>query len=247
MTHRSPLALQPIPVWQSLAWFGGAALLLYVLTCWGIPFWSQWSGWPVILSWFFLGGAGVFVPLFIAALTCARRDSRFTDISIWQRLQLRALNRRDARWFAFGFVAIAVTTAAVTWLLQQLPAALGIPIPAHPAPPFLPFTGFEPGQHWMLLPWLLFFFFNIFGEELMWRGCLLPRQMARHGQNAWLVNAFLWTLFHLSFGWYLLIMLLPILWIIPYAVQKCRNTWVGILLHGVFNGGAFLALSLRLL
>lgn len=238
----SPHSPQPIPLWQSSAWFLGAGLLLYVLTHWGIPFWTRLSGWPVILSWFLVGGLGVFLPLFISSLICARRSSE----SLWQRLRLRPLNRNDGRWFLRGFLMIALGTAAVTWLLQHIPALLGIATPDHPSPPFLPFTGFEPGQQWMLLPWLLFFFFNILGEELMWRGCLLPRQIARHGEHAWLLNALLWTLFHFCFGWYLLIMLLPILWVIPYVVQKSGNTWVGVLLHGFFNGSAFLALSLRL-
>ena len=37
---------------------------------------------------------------------------------------------------------------------------------------------------------------NIGGEELWWRGIILPRQELAFGKWAWLVNGLLWDLFH---------------------------------------------------
>jgi len=39
----------------------------------------------------------------------------------------------------------------------------------------------------------------------------------------------------------------PVLFIIPFVVQKRKNTWIGIIIHGVINGAAFLSISLGLI
>jgi membrane protease YdiL (CAAX protease family) len=71
-----------------------------------------------------------------------------------------------------------------------------------------------------LAAWIVFFFFDILGEELFWRGYILPRQELVFGRRAWLVNSTLWAMFHLAFGWSMLLMLAPILIIGPWLVQR---------------------------
>jgi len=39
-------------------------------------------------------------------------------------------------------------------------------------------------------------------------------------------------------------MLLPLSLILPYAVQRTGNTWVGVILHAAVNGPAFVAISM---
>lgn len=82
------------------------------------------------------------------------------------------------------------------------------------------------------------------GEEMMWRGYILPRQELTHGEHTWLVHRLLWWMFHLSFGASLLLVLLPIIFIQSWVVQRRQNTWIGVLIHGTINGGGFLAISL---
>ncbi len=57
-------------------------------------------------------------------------------------------------------------------------------------------------------------------EEILCIGVLLPRQERTFGRWAWLANGGGWFLFHLAFGWRMLILLLPILVIEPYVVQR---------------------------
>jgi len=76
---------------------------------------------------------------------------------------------------------------------------------------------------------------------------ILPRQEVSFGKYAWIVQAIGWGLFHIAFGWQLLITLLPILFILPYIVQKRKNSWIGVLIHAAINGPSFVAISFGLI
>jgi membrane protease YdiL (CAAX protease family) len=104
----------------------------------------------------------------------------------------------------------------------------------------------KPDEYWIFLAWLPYFFFNIAGEEFMWRGYLLPRQVSALGKYAWIFNGLLWAIFHLGIGWRIAIVLLPIEFIVPYVVQKKQNTWLGIIIHGLYNGSGFIMVALGL-
>ncbi|MEM7331966.1 MAG: CPBP family intramembrane glutamic endopeptidase [Chloroflexota bacterium] len=87
---------------------------------------------------------------------------------------------------------------------------------------------------WAILTVILFLF-NMFGEELYWRGVLLPRQELVHGSHTWLIHGLLWLLFHLPFyPWYVLFGL-PSTLGLAYLAQKTQNTWLPLLLHTLFN------------
>jgi membrane protease YdiL (CAAX protease family) len=101
-----------------------------------------------------------------------------------------------------------------------------------PHPDFMHVEPLGPAQRYILALWLPFFFLNIVGEELWWRGFV---QGLLHGA------------FHVSFGLGVLFVVWPILFSIPWAVQRTRNTSVGILIHAGANGPAFLAVTLGLL
>ncbi|MBN1898702.1 MAG: CPBP family intramembrane metalloprotease, partial [Spirochaetes bacterium] len=88
------------------------------------------------------------------------------------------------------------------------------------------------------------FFFNIMGEELFWRGYIFPRQELAFKEKTWIIQGLLWTMFHIPFGWKLLVTVIPMIFIITYIVQKRKNTWVSIALHAIINGPAFIMISL---
>lgn len=123
--------------------------------------------------------------------------------------------------------------------IQLALGALQLHIDLHPS--FLAFDPLERGRYWILAAWLPFWILNIMGEEFLWRGVLLPRQELVFGEQAWVANATGWLLFHLAFGWQLLVLLVPIMIVLPYVVQRRRNTWVGVVIHAGLNGPGFLA------
>jgi membrane protease YdiL (CAAX protease family) len=146
------------------------------------------------------------------------------------------MNRGDVIWAIGGLFAIATATAAILALARYIDPSF------RPSPWFLVQP---PGWHaWVFAAWLPLFFSNILGEELCWRGYLLPRQEAGFGRIAWLPNGILWCLFHWSFGWPIMVTLMPISLLLPWIVQRRRNTSVGIIIHGVFNAaGIFVVVN----
>jgi membrane protease YdiL (CAAX protease family) len=94
------------------------------------------------------------------------------------------------------------------------------------------------GQWWLPFYWTAnLVVFNIFGEELWWRGYILPRQELAHGRWAWLIHGILWDLFH---GFYhqtvwSFLAFLPITLSISYVAQRLKSTWPGIIAHTLTN------------
>jgi membrane protease YdiL (CAAX protease family) len=117
----------------------------------------------------------------------------------------------------------------------------------NPSPAFMSFEPLSEGRYWLLLVWLPYWVLNIFGEEFLWRGVMLPRQELVFGKYTWIVHGFGWGLFHIAFGFKLMITLIPVLFIQSFIVQKTKNSWTGVILHGGINGPSFLAIAFGLL
>ena len=114
--------------------------------------------------------------------------------------------------------------------------------------------GTESGKHFWQGNWgwyaliLLMFLLNILGEELLFRGVLLPRMRRAFGRRDWLANAAMFTLYHLHEPW-----LMPGTFVCDtlayvYPSRRYQSTWIGILVHGgqaLFFGALLLALVLR--
>jgi membrane protease YdiL (CAAX protease family) len=94
------------------------------------------------------------------------------------------------------------------------------------------------GAWWILLYYaFVILVFNIGGEELWWRGYVLPRQELAFGRAAWVIHGILWSLFHLFMQ--------PTLWdtvrmaitgvALAFVAQRTRSTWPGIVGHSFGN------------
>lgn len=234
--------IKPIHTSQALLLFGIPAALFLLICRLLIPLLHQSYGLHPALSWF-IGGSLIFLPLFLLAFYLARKDVYKTKTEISDRLRLKKMSPRDWKYTFVSTMAVLMLTGAIMGISKFLHTQFGIP-EIETTPSFMKFEPFQGNERFLLLAWLVMFFFNIFGEELMWRGYILPRQEINLGKSAWLFNALLWVLFHVCFGLELLVLLIPILFILPYAAQKTQNTWVGISIHALVNGPAFILVSL---
>lgn len=225
----------------SLVLFGLPALLLWSATRLVLPALVD-RGLEPLVAWFVAGGSLVFAPLFVAAIAGAVAASPGVRVTaVLGHLRVRAMT--GAEWRLAGLVILAAYAATGLTLLIGQSLWPGFA----PHPPFLTVEALGPERLYILALWLPFFFFNIVGEELWWRGFIQPRQEPVFGRRTYLLQALLHGLFHLSFGFAVLVVLWPVLLAIPWAVQRTRNTTVGIVIHAAINGPGFLAVTLGLL
>jgi membrane protease YdiL (CAAX protease family) len=224
----------PIGLAGSTATFGVFSILLWLAVMIVIPWLHDAFGISPIFGWYVSGTAFVLIPVLMFGCLMAWSELPKRDLgSLRKRLRLNAMNRGDVIWTIGGLIAIATATAAILALARQIDSNF------RPSPWFLLQP---PGWHaWVFAAWIPLFVSNILGEELCWRGYLLPRQEVGFGRMAWLSNGILWCLFHWSFGWPIMVTLLPITLLLPWIVQRRRNTLVGIVIHSVFNAAGFIA------
>ena len=101
------------------------------------------------------------------------------------------------------------------------------------------------GAWWILVYYaVIMFVCNIGGEELWWRGYVLPRQELAFGRATWVIHGLLWSAFHLFMQ--------PTLWdtvrmaitgmALCFVAQRTRSTWPGIIGHSFGNLAFFLNL-----
>jgi membrane protease YdiL (CAAX protease family) len=214
-----------------------AALLMAGMTRWLIPYLSRITGQEPVLFWFIVAGAGIFTPLILLGLWILRKEGYSLSKQAWkERLRFRALTWHDLGWTLLGLLLVGIFSALIMKGMEMLIGKFD-----H-SPSFMSFEPLSKGRYWLLLVWLPYWILNIMGEEFLWRGVMLPRQELAFGKYAWLIHGTGWGIFHLAFGWQLLITLIPLLYIQSYMVQKTKNSWVGVLMHGGLNGPSFLAI-----
>jgi len=166
----------------------------------------------------------VFIGLLLATIVALRLEGwplRWSVVR--ERLRLRPLRSKEWKWtllFLFLYVLLGYVLNILAQLVYQ---RLGF----WPPDADVPLTN---------VPFLLVVLvFNVVGEELWWRGYILPRQELEHGKYAWVVNGLLWPFFHL-FKWWAVPFLLLKHWMIPFIAQRTKNTAPALIIHFVSNG-----------
>ena len=239
--------LKPMGIGTSIIFFGIPSVVFCVITRILIPLFKVHSSIHPVLVWFIFGGFFLFIPLFVLSIILFRNDKYDSSVTTFvARFRLTRLSKLDWRWVLTSICAIFLSMGSIMLIWRLLSSYCGV-TPLDTSAPFLEFNPLRGAEVLLLLVWAPFFFFNIVGEELMWRGYILPRQELAFGRHAWIVNALLWSVFHLFFGLHLLILLLPSLFIIPYVVYRRQKTLIGIIIHALLNGPSFILVSLGLL
>ncbi len=226
----------------SFAIYLSAAMLMFVMTHFLIPYLSKTTGMETIFFWFVVAGAGIFTPLIITGLFILKSEGyKISWQTITGRLRFKRLTSRDLLLTFAGLAAVGILSGAMMKILEMMIGKFD-----H-SPSFMQFEPLSAGRYWLLLVWAPYWITNILGEEFSWRGVMLPRQEIAFGKYAWLIHGFGWGLFHIAFGWQLLVTLIPLIFIQSYLVQKTGNSWVGVILHGGLNGPAFIAICFGLI
>jgi uncharacterized protein len=83
---------------------------------------------------------------------------------------------------------------------------------------------------WYALLLVSFLFNTMLGEELLFRGFLLPRMNGAFGRGDWVANGLLFTGYHLHVPWGMPATLLDTFFI-AYPTKRYRSAWIGIAVH----------------
>lgn len=227
---------------ESLWYFFGGAIALFIAVQYGVPLLHQSYGVAPLIGWWLASGIVVFA-LFVGAILAARYRTKAQSLrEVLLALNIRSMSKTDTFWAFGGLLGVIILTGIVVTIFDKLFSLNLLTQDSYAS--FLRMEKLKPSEYWLFLAWLPYFFFNIVGEELMWRGYLLPRQSATLGRYAWILNGLLWAIFHVGIGWRIAILLLPIEFIVPYVVQRRQNTWLGIIIHGLYNGSGFIMVAL---
>jgi uncharacterized protein len=125
----------------------------------------------------------------------------------------------------------AVIVVGVEQLLPRLSAPAGRDIGAFLQSP--PGRGFLSGNWpWFAAIVVMALFNTVLGEELLFRGLLLPRMRGVFGRADWLANGILFAAYHLHMPWVIPKALLDSL-ALAYPVRRYRSACLGIIVHSL--------------
>lgn len=180
----------------------------------------------------------------VLSLLLLRREVRsFTRANLARRLWLNApLHPRTGApsWRLLG-VAVAVAVVLLGWdTVAPLDPLDELWVRALPwlAPPdwalITNLAGPAEGRWWLLGVLVVLIAFNyLLGEELIFRGVLLPRMRGAFGRWDWVVNGVLFSTYHLHLIWQLPSQIILRDWVYALVAKRYRSFWMAALLHGL--------------
>jgi membrane protease YdiL (CAAX protease family) len=237
--------LPRMSIWASIVFAGAPALLAYLAMWYVAPAIQTRTGQPFLVGYLVSWGCMEAV-IFSASLLAFRIEgSEFSWNNLKERYRINSLKLADLGWVAVTLVVMLGTYLALGVTARWFGnLSFFAPHPSFP-PELTPeaiqevtpgvFMGMQlRGKWWVLITYLIGWFFNIAGEEMWFRGFMLPRQELSHGKFAWLINGLCFNFFHIMWKWNL-IALLPGSLFLSFTTQKRKNTSVAIIVHGLLN------------
>jgi uncharacterized protein len=123
-------------------------------------------------------------------------------------------------------------------------AVAGLVIPTFGAPDSRDlgsFLGSDSAQSFLSGNWtffavmlVLWVFNSVLGEELLFRGLLLPRMNGAFGRGDWVANGVLFAAYHLHIPWSIPTNLLD-MFLVSYPTKRYQSAWIGIAVHSSQN------------
>jgi len=235
--------IQPMSFALALLFFGIPMLLFLVVQRVVCPYLDT-LGVPPLVNFFVLMTPHIL--FFFSALVAYRMEGNLWNwYDLSQRFRLIRLSAKDWGWAIAAAVGniglyLLVYTAGrpvLEWLAELIPdpGVLNTILGDGAS-----FVGYPlSGNFWLLGVYFTYYFFNVVGEELWWRGYIFPRQELMHESRTWIFHGVLWAGFHLFTPYNALMVLPGALWM-SWIVQKQKNTWIFLIAHASMNGLAMI-------
>lgn len=177
----------------------------------------------------------------LSLLLLSREPGGLNWSSLRDRIWLRApsdphtgAHRRALWWWvvpaiaANFFLGLAASVLHACWasVIGSIPEPLYTQISELADPQFR-------GQWWILSIVVVSSIFNyLLGEELLFRGVLLPRMAGAFGKWDWVANTMLFGLYHIHKVWSLPTIILSSFGT-AWATRRFRSLWMGVIVHGI--------------
>jgi len=171
---------------------------------------------------------------FVLVLVLVYREQGTLRWSVVQdALWLHRPQRPDGRRMGWAWLVLVLLVVAIA-AKEALP---NLPMPANRDMGL--FLGSDAGQSflsgnwtWLAVILAMGIFNTVLGEELLFRGLLLPRMNGVFGKWDWAANGVLFALYHLHVPWMIPTILLDA-FILAYPSKRYRSAWIGIAVHSV--------------
>jgi membrane protease YdiL (CAAX protease family) len=242
--------IKPISFFTSLVVFLGGAALFLINERVIIPYLDQLGASKLVQFLTYISPFGLF---FFGALCGYRQEGNPWN---WKALKTRFRYKpiKGKMWlWTLLFVAIDTASYVLVYKLAfPFIKKIHDAFPTHEVvKAFMnngeTFAGFDvQGNWWLVGLFFLLYFFNVVGEEILWRGYLWPRQELTHGKYTWVVHGLLWTSFHL-FAPYNAIMVLPGALFMSYITQRYQNNTIFLISHATLNGIPLIMLMMNII
>lgn len=235
--------LKPIGWLGSFLYFG-IPCALFSASILGLLPWMIRQGHSIVFTFFVTFGLPLFAIL-LAAFVFYRLEGRpWAWAAFRDRMRLQKPTARDWYW-TLGLILVTIFAGAIWSPVARLFAGIQF---YTPPPEFVTvmtgvrdgtFGGMDMSGRWDIfaLMALCLIVLNIGGEELWWRGIILPRQELVFGKWTWLLHGVLWNLFHFFYHSSAASVVSYMVATIPisFVAQQTRNTWPGIIAHFIAN------------
>jgi membrane protease YdiL (CAAX protease family) len=236
------MTIKPISISKSIGYFIISSILIYIGLHKGIPF-LQSRGYPFFVGYLVFFYFPLVLMFFTALILYRQEGNKWNWYDFKNRLRLNKMSKRDWLWafglLIFGLITYLGLTPIGNWLAKFSFFSPPDFFPAEINPNKTAVSGYMmdfkmAGQYWIPLVYFIGLFFNIFGEEFLWRGIILPRQIERYHSKAWIYHGIIWTFWHFFWTWNLVV-IFPYAMALSYVTYKRRNTWIPIFSHGLMN------------
>ena len=237
-----PKNLKPITISNSIWYFIVSCAVIY-LGLYGITPLLLESGIPFFVAYLIFFHIPLFLLLITALIMYRSEGNNWNWQEFKERMYLRRMKGMDWLWaiglFFFGMLAYAFLQPVIKEMAH---------ISFFSPPDFFP-AGFNPnkegipgymmdyrlsGQYWVIISYLFAWITNILGEELLFRGIILPRQIKKYGKFGWIYHGLLWGSWHFFAKWNL-VFVFPLAFAFSYTIYKRKNLWITIFVHGLMN------------
>ena len=189
---------------------------------------------PMAKALFLCLGAGMFWQ-FVLVVALVWREQRTLRWSVLRE----ALWLRSPRSPRSGRIGGKLWLVLIPFIIAFAAGPFLIPTPASPDDRDMgTFLDSDAGQGFLNGNWgwfgflLVFWVFNtVLGEELLFRGLLLPRMNRIFGRGDWAANGALFAAYHVHVPWVIPATLLVDTFTLAYPSKRYRSAWVGIVVH----------------